>query len=175
MPKPKQHPNLAAHSALTAYIEANNSSNLELTENVIDLLSDLRHLADAKCIDFKECLLLSGAHYKAETGGDDYDSLTDRATYAVELWMNNDEPTYSHWTARAKSIHANASQIEQVKSGIWTIAAAIRYQLADEMEEELREASPLKNSSVYSDLLGTAFGEVSWVSIADTFADELEE
>ena len=174
MPKQKQHAIEYANVAITAYTEAKESSGQSLTENMVDLLTDLWHFANAKSVDFTQCVFSSGTHYKAETGCDDYDSLTDRSTYLVEMRLSSDESTHSYWKSRAETIHAIASEIEQVKNGTWTIDAATRYQLADEMEAALRDASPVKESSVYSDLVGTALGEVNWVSIADIFIDGLE-
>jgi hypothetical protein len=52
--------------ALVAYTARRGSDVLET--DFSDLLADLRHLADALGIDFREALITSGINYLAETG-----------------------------------------------------------------------------------------------------------
>ena len=51
--------------------------------------------------------------------------------------------------------------------GVWTPAEAAKFNLADELQEVLSEASPLVEPSLYSDLLTAALGEANWHEIAE--------
>ena len=52
-----------AHDALIPYLEFNDDM-----ESITDLLTDLRHYADARKIDFYKALDMSYQHYLAEKG-----------------------------------------------------------------------------------------------------------
>jgi hypothetical protein len=55
-----------AASALVAYTGRRGSDTLET--DLADLLADMRHLADALGINFRDALVTSGVNYLAETG-----------------------------------------------------------------------------------------------------------
>lgn len=65
-----QHDNTVRASfaavALVAYTQRRGSDVLET--DLADLLADIRHLADALGINFRDALITSGVNYLAETG-----------------------------------------------------------------------------------------------------------
>ena len=96
-------------------------------------------------------------------------------TWAVALWLSNDQSSYFYWREQAGIHIDNASHVQQVKSGIWTESQAACYRLADQLCEAIENASPIEEPSLYSDLLAAAFGEVDWHEIAQSLICEIEE
>ncbi len=54
-----------------------------------------------------------------------------------------------------------------VQNGFWTPEEATRFNLAHQLKEEIMEAAPDMEASVYSDLLQAAFDTVNWREIAE--------
>ena len=100
---------------------------------------------------------------------------TNYETWAVALWLSNEQSSYFYWREQAASHLDTASNVQQVNSGIWTESQAACYGLADQLCEAIVEASPIEESSLYSDLLTAAFGEVDWHEIAQSLICEIEE
>ncbi len=112
-------------------------------------------------------------HRDEEPSG--YNGWTNYETWAVHLWLTNEEPGYRYCNEQAAIQITNASQRPQVLEDVWTEAHAARYYLADQLRDELAEASPLEGASVYSDLLAAALGEADYSEIAQAFIDALSE
>ena len=94
-------------------------------------------------------------------------------TWLVSLWLDNDEQTSTYWREQATVQAREAPGCGQVCQGIWTSKQAAKYNLADQLKEEIVEGSPLDEASVYSDLLAAALGEVNWSEIAETMLAEV--
>ena len=77
-------------------------------------------------------------------------------TWAVKLWMDNDEGSYNYWKERTEEI---ADDAEERDDAISTLADALK----DEHEEALPELTGFA-----ADLLTGAFGEVDWYEIAES-------
>ena len=52
--------------------------------------------------------------------------------------------------------------------------AAAQYRLADHLEDEFEEHSPITDSSVYADLLSAALSEVNWQEIAKSLLEDID-
>ena len=89
-----------------------------------------------------------------------YNGWANYETWAVKLWLDNEEPSYRHWTEQAKRWHGEDDAASS---------------LAEQLKEEVREAAPLEESSLYTDLLNAALAEVDWSEIAHSYLDELDE
>ena len=64
----------------------------------------------------------------------------------------------------------------QVKQGIWTVAQAARFTLADALKEDVSEGTPLTaEASLYADLLGAALSAVNWHEIAQHVLGNLDD
>jgi hypothetical protein len=98
-------------------------------------------------------------------------------TWAVKLWIDNDEGTQSYWLYMAKDAWAEAESAEQVADGIWTREQAARFALADTLKGEYEEVASekLEGDSMYSDLLTWALGIVGWDSIAEGLLEDIED
>ena len=105
---------------------------------------------------------------KANTAKEDgYNGWTNYETRAVALWINNDLSTKMHWTAEAVDASLESPFCEMVQDGTWTSEEAARFDLADRLKDEITDASPTTEASVYSDLLQAALDTVNWQEIAE--------
>ncbi len=104
-----------------------------------------------------------------------YEGWTNYETWAVHLWLTNEQGDYHYWREQAETHICNAPKAQQVEVQIWTVAQAARFGLADQLREEIEDASPIKEPSVYTDLLGAAISNVNWHEVAQAFIDEVQE
>lgn len=85
----------------------------------------------------------------------EYNGYTNYETWAVALWIDNEEGSYNYWrerTQEAESIH----ELEDM--------------LKDEHEENMPEVT-----GIYSDLLQAALDSVNWYEIAENYWKEYRE
>ena len=101
-----------------------------------------------------------------------YNGWTNYETWAVNLWLENEEPTYRYWREQARWHREHASESSQVAGGTWTADEVARIELAKQFETEISESSPLTALTVYSDLLNAALEEVNWNEIAESWLSE---
>ena len=88
-----------------------------------------------------------------KTDDQSYNGWSNRETWLVNLWLTNDQGTYS----QIKDL------IDQAKD---------RYQGAQAIQDFVQEFNPLaEDATLYCDLLNTALSAVDWFEIADAFAD----
>lgn len=95
-----------------------------------------------------------------------YNGWTNYETWAVNLWMQNEESSYHFW--------------KDVTFGVWNSAKATdiatrsehaRFELAEVLKEEHENQLP-ELKGVFADLLNAAFSEVDWYEIADNLLRE---
>ena len=80
-----------------------------------------------------------------------YNGYSNYQTWAVSLWIGNDESLYYQFSNFEGS----------------------RYDLADEMKGFFTENNPLESqSSLYADLLNSALAEVNWDEVAENLMEE---
>lgn len=104
-----------------------------------------------------------------ETG---YNGWTNYPTWAVNLWLSNDEPLYNETRERARQIMFNENN-RKVRAD-WTVEEAARYYFADNLKEWVTdELAPDLGASFAADLLGWALGEVNWDEIATGWLEDL--
>lgn len=101
-----------------------------------------------------------------------YEGWSNYETWAVSLWLDNDEPSYRYWREQVEHQRCTVSDSQRVRDGIWTKAEALKFNLADQIKEEVTDASPLEEASLYSDLLSAALSEVNWGEIAEHWLSE---
>ncbi len=99
-----------------------------------------------------------------------YNGWSNYETWAVKLWLNNDEGSYNYWRERSREI-----LLDPCPSDILTDEQTARYDLADELKRE-HEANAPTIGYVFADLLNAALSEVNWSEIAESMlADAKEE
>ena len=126
----------------------------------------------------------------ATTEAKTYNGWTNYETWVVQLWLDNDE-------AMVELQHELLEQARSLsyprRSKVWTSAEATRFTLADLLADFVEGnivglAAPLNvegnnvegnnpyanniNSSLYTDLLGSAIGRVNFIEIADHIVDK---
>lgn len=101
-----------------------------------------------------------------------YEGWSNYETWSVSLWLDNDEPSHRYWREQVERHRCEAGKSSQVRDGMWTEGEAVRFHLARQIEDEVTEASPLEDASLYSDLLSAALSEVNWIEIADNWLSE---
>ena len=98
-----------------------------------------------------------------------YQGWTNYETWAVQLWLNNEEPSYRHWTDQAAEVWKNTEA-----EGYLTRSESARRQLADMLKDDIESGDPLDGASVYHDLLTSAIGGVNWSEIANAWLEPLD-
>ena len=104
-----------------------------------------------------------------------YNGWTNYETWAVGLWLDNDQASYSYWNDQALEHSQAAATCRQVKERIWTPSEAAKFNLADQLKEAIHDASPLSDATVYTDLLNAALSEVNWQEIAEHYLEGIPE
>jgi hypothetical protein len=87
-------------------------------------------------------------------------------TWAVSLWLANEEPSHVRWTERAIEINEEgATKRERVR------------QLAEEMKDEHEETAEgiVPAATVWADLMSAALSEVDWDEVAEEYIDAAAE
>ena len=91
-----------------------------------------------------------------------YNGWTNYETWAVNLWIGNEEGSYRFWQERAAYWKAQPSTSE-----VWTPAESTKYNLAEELKTEVEDNQPAAiQGTLYADLLQGALSEVNWTEIA---------
>lgn len=106
---------------------------------------------------------------------DGYNGWTNYATWAVKLWIDNEEPAYNYWREQALAAIRFAPEDDRVTDKIWAEEEAARFNLAEQLKDELEDAMPDLGASVWADLLSSALSEVNWNEIARAMIDEVKE
>ena len=84
-----------------------------------------------------------------------YEGWSNYETWAVKLWMDNEEGTYRYWRREAR----NATSADR---------------LADQLKDEHTDAAP-EVEGVFGDLLTAALSEVDWLEIAESLIADNED
>lgn len=90
-----------------------------------------------------------------------YNGWANYETWCVHLWLTNEEGSYRYWREEAaRQWRENRDDANE--------------NLAEQLESEVDEASPIKEASLFSDLLNTSLGEVDWFEVAEAFLEDVE-
>lgn len=99
---------------------------------------------------------------------EEYHGHANYETWAVNLWLDNEQSLQEMWAERAKEIEKNIHRDANVKSGIWTPCQALKFRLADEIENFVKDKNPLADkASMFSDILSANLSEVDWNEVAE--------
>jgi hypothetical protein len=104
-----------------------------------------------------------------------YNGWANYETWLVGLWLDNDAGSYEYWRDQAEEHWREAPSTEEVKKGTWSRENATKYNLADQIKEEIEDNTPLSNAGLYTDLLNGALSEVRWDEVAENFMANIEE
>lgn len=105
-----------------------------------------------------------------------YNGWTNYETWNVKLWMDNEESSYGHYVSMAQDCYDEAEAdgvLTREEEAANSLAARIRDEYETAKNEWLDESG--KSSSVWSDLLGAALGEVNWDEIAEGMIGDVDK
>lgn len=91
-----------------------------------------------------------------------YQGYTNYETWAVSLWMSNDQDSYTWF-----SDMADEAVINEISD----------YEFAQQIKEYFEEVFPELDDvwGVWADLLNSAFEEIDWMEIANNLLDEAKD
>lgn len=99
-----------------------------------------------------------------------YNGWKNYETWAVALWIGNDQGSYG----RAMEMVDNAWDCADPDK-YFSRSERARLDLADSLKDWFEEENPLSHeASVFSDFLSAALSEVDWLEIADNFLSDRE-
>lgn len=104
----------------------------------------------------------------------DYQGWTNYETWAVNLWMDNNEGSYNYVREQAREAIAEA---KSDRTEYLTVREQATYALAETLKGDHEEGNPLAEdgASVYTDLLNAALSEVNWQEIAGNVINEIAD
>ncbi len=88
-----------------------------------------------------------------------YNGWTNKTTWLVKLWIDNEQSSQDYWLERASNVDGQ----------IYTLESELMDYFQDEMLPEGLE------NGLYSDLLMSALAEVNWAEIARSLIEDAVE
>jgi hypothetical protein len=101
-----------------------------------------------------------------------YNGYANYETWAVVLWLENDEGMYRYWREAASEARQEAATCREVLEDVWPAKDAPKYLLSERLEGEVSDGCPDLEPSLYLDLLNAALSEVDWHEVAEQFLEE---
>ena len=90
-----------------------------------------------------------------------YQGYANYESWAISLWLNNEEGSYGFWTEQATDLlEQHDGDQDEAKDA-----------LADQLKESIQDNTP-DVQGLYRDLLTTALERVDWYEVAETFMEE---
>ncbi len=101
-----------------------------------------------------------------------YNGWTNYETWAVKLWIDNEQSSYRSWQSIAQDIWDDSIADRSYKGQ--TREQAFTYDLAKRLKDEHEENAPTSEANVYSDLMNAALSEVNWYEIAEHYLEDID-
>jgi hypothetical protein len=102
-----------------------------------------------------------------------YNGWKNYPTWAVNLWLSNDEGLYLGALARTRAV----LEVDQhPTSEYWTVEESKRYNTADTLKAWItNDLSPDLGASFAADIYGWALSHVDWDEIADAWIEQVAD
>ena len=107
-----------------------------------------------------------------------YNGWTNYETWAVKLWIDNDEGSYHYWNDAAQEAWHDAEDkhpnqfMDRAENARLILSERLKDEHYSDSEHPVFKAA---EGSVYSDLLNAALSEVDWREIADALLEEVDK
>ena len=95
-----------------------------------------------------------------------HNGYTNYETWAVALWIDNDEGSHNYWREQAEECYRDASPTRYS-----TRRDVAESSLADRLQSDHEDNMP-EVSGIFSDLLNAALSEVDWHDVASHILDD---
>ena len=102
-----------------------------------------------------------------------YNGYTNYETWAVKLWIDNDQPSQEYWLEGAR-ISLTEAPDNGDPGTIFTREERATFDLADALKEWHEENTP-SAFGVFADLLNASLGRVDWQEIATSLIADAAE
>lgn len=99
-----------------------------------------------------------------------YNGWTNYETWAVNLWLSNDESSYNGVLRLADEMWEDA----EFEDGPFTRKEHAARLLSDQLKTDVDNGSPIQ-TGMYADLLKAALSEVNWYEIAERYLEKYAE
>lgn len=102
-----------------------------------------------------------------------YNGWKNYPTWAVNLWLSNDEGLYLTTLEQVREIVSE----DEPTSRYWSLEESHRFNTADMLKDFAQElcSNEYDGSSMLSDLIGFALGEVDWNEIAESWIESARD
>jgi hypothetical protein len=105
-----------------------------------------------------------------------YNGWTNYETWAVKLWLDNDEGTYNYWRETAIECWRNPTRNQFINSREDRARITLAERLKDELDNDMPESiNDAVNGTMYADLLNAAMSEVNWREIAESMLGDIDD
>ena len=104
-----------------------------------------------------------------------YNGWKNYETWAVALWIDNDQGTYNWSRYLAEEVRDHRPQARARVGEDQERERDATGQLAENLKDWMEESMPDLEASLWSDLLSAAFSEVDWYEIAENYLSEQVE
>lgn len=99
-----------------------------------------------------------------------YNGWKNYETWVVALWIGNEQGSYNYWQEETERVYREAEE-----STYNTKVEEAANTLSSMLDDYLEEYNPVKESSLYSDLLSAAIREVDTYEIATNWIEDIKD
>ncbi len=100
----------------------------------------------------------------------EYNGWTNYETWAVNLWMSNDQGSDFYWNETAQEVYNDADTDKS-----FTREERATLNLSDRLKDEHEQSQPELGATLWTDLLGAAMSEVNWYEIAEHYIADVDK